>query len=168
MMRVQELLNPPSKGNAERGAGFTVDRIIEIHRFMVEEMQRILQEFSSLPAEVRHGMNAKGCETTAELLVSVAVEQQLGVHCEDVERAVARHAEDLQEQRAFVSCTEQLASLMQRLVGAVAARQSEKKDLGVEVPGRELQHGKSGKGHGAKDKMHLWERLKQGTPQPEE
>jgi len=122
MLSAQKLLHPASKGDPERAKGITMDKIIEIHQFMVSEMQKVLNEFKALPAEVRGTFTGKGCETTAELLVSVAVEQRLSVHCEDIEHAVILYEEQLASNPEFAKCTEQLANLMQHLIGSVQPR----------------------------------------------
>jgi len=85
-------------------------------------MQKVLQEFLELPQETRRSFTGKGCETTAELLVSIAVEQQLAVRCEDVEQAVIRYEEALQNHPEFSRYTEQLANMMQHLIGAAQPR----------------------------------------------
>merc|ERR1719188_2278565 len=122
MLSAQKLLHPAGKGDPERARGITMDRIIEIHQFMVTEMQKVLSEFLALPQETRSSFTGKGCETTAELLVSVAVEQQLSVRCEDVEQAVILYEEALQQNADFTRCTEQLANMMQHLIGAAQTR----------------------------------------------
>lgn len=99
-----------------------MDRIVDIHQFMVTEMQKVLQEFLQLPQDIRCSFTPKGCETTAELLVSIAVEQQLSVRCEDVEQAVIKYEEALQGHPEFTRCTEQLANMMQHLIGAAQPR----------------------------------------------
>merc|ERR1719229_709089 len=99
-----------------------MDKIVEIHKFMVGEMQKVLQEFLQLPFDVRRSFTSKSCETTAELLVSIAVEQQLSVHCEDVEQAVIRYEQMLQGNAEFARCTEQLANMMQHLTSAAQPR----------------------------------------------
>merc|ERR1712226_1470294 len=85
---------------------------------MVGEMQKILNEFRALPSEQRRSYTGKACETTAELLVSIAVELAMSVRCEDVEQAVIMYEEQLQGHPEFTKCTEQLAIMMQHLIGA--------------------------------------------------
>jgi len=122
MHSAQRLLHPCGKGDPQRAAGINMDKIIEIHRFMVGEMEKVLHEFLALPEESRRSFTGKGCETTAELLVSIAVEQQLSVRCEDVEQAVIRYEEELQGHPDFTRYTEQLANMMQHLIGAAQPR----------------------------------------------
>mmetsp|Transcript_123610 Transcript_123610/g.357523 ORF Transcript_123610/g.357523 Transcript_123610/m.357523 type:complete len:550 (-) Transcript_123610:273-1922(-) len=122
MAAAQKLLHPSGKGDPVRAASITMDRIIEIHKFMVNEMQKVLQEFLDFPQDVRRSFTGKGCETTAELLVSVAVEEKLGVHCEDVEQAVVRYEEALQGHPEFMRYTDQLSNMMQHLLGAAQPR----------------------------------------------
>jgi len=122
MTCAQKLLHPVGKGDPERAKGITVGKIVEIHRFMVTEMQKTLDEFLRLDRETRRGFSGKECETTAELLVSLAVEQHLSVRCEDVEQAVIRFEEQLQGHADFTRCTEQLATMMQHLIGAAQPR----------------------------------------------
>uniref|UniRef100_A0A7S1M369 Uncharacterized protein n=1 Tax=Alexandrium catenella TaxID=2925 RepID=A0A7S1M369_ALECA len=122
MACAQRLLHPVGKADPERAKGITMERVVDIHQFMVLEMQKVLQEFLQLPQEARRSFSAKGVETTAELLVSIAVEQQLSVRCEDVEQAVIRYEELLQGHPEFARCTEQLANMMQHLIGAAQPR----------------------------------------------
>ncbi|CAE7404322.1 unnamed protein product [Symbiodinium sp. KB8] len=86
--KAQLLLHPEPKGDVAKARSIGIEKIVEIHQFMVVEMQKVLTEFLALEQETRRSFSNKACETTAELLVSVAVEQQLGVHCEDVEQAI--------------------------------------------------------------------------------
>ncbi|CAE7547799.1 unnamed protein product [Symbiodinium pilosum] len=111
--------------------GITVEKIVEIHQFMVMEMQKVLTEFLALDQETRRTFSNKACETTAELLVSVAVEQTLGVHCEDVEQAVIQHEEILANNPEFARCTDQLANMMQHLTGAAQPRANKEDFLEV-------------------------------------
>jgi len=122
MTAAQRLLHPMGKGDPERAQSINMSKIIQIHELMVTEMQKVLEEFLQLPQEVRRSFTGKGCETTAELLVSVAVEQQLSVRCEDVEQAVILYEEALQQNADFTRCTEQLANMMQHLIGAAQTR----------------------------------------------
>eukprot|EP00928_Gymnodinium_smaydae_P008545 TRINITY_DN13106_c0_g1_i1.p1 TRINITY_DN13106_c0_g1~~TRINITY_DN13106_c0_g1_i1.p1 ORF type:complete len:537 (-),score=187.46 TRINITY_DN13106_c0_g1_i1:512-2122(-) len=122
MAAAQKLLHPVGKGDPDRAKSITMDHIIEIHQFMVQEMQKVLQEFLQLTQEVRRSFTGKGCETTAELLVSIAVEQQMSVRCEDVEQAVIMYEEELQNDPEFTRCTEQLANMMQHMIGAAQPR----------------------------------------------
>eukprot|EP00930_Biecheleria_cincta_P057940 TRINITY_DN4379_c0_g1_i3.p1 TRINITY_DN4379_c0_g1~~TRINITY_DN4379_c0_g1_i3.p1 ORF type:complete len:523 (-),score=135.94 TRINITY_DN4379_c0_g1_i3:71-1546(-) len=122
MLKARELVHPVGKGDPERAKSITIDKIVEIHQFMVAEMQKVLTEFLSLDQETRSGFTSKACETTAELLVSIAVEQHLSVHCEDVEQAVIRYEQMLQGNAEFARCTEQLANMMQHLTSAAQPR----------------------------------------------
>lgn len=122
MTAAQRLLHPMGKGDPERAQSINMSKIIQIHELMVTEMQKVLEEFLQMPTEVRRSFTGKGCETTAELLVSVAVEQQLSVRCEDVEQAVILYEEALQQNADFTRCTEQLANMMQHLIGAAQTR----------------------------------------------
>ncbi|CAE7242008.1 unnamed protein product [Symbiodinium natans] len=120
--KAQLLLHPEPKGDLAKARSISIEKIVEIHQFMVVEMQKVLTEFLALDQETRRSFSNKACETTAELLVSVAVEQQLGVHCEDVEQAVMQHEEVLANHPEFARCTEQLANMMQHLTGAAQPR----------------------------------------------
>mmetsp|Transcript_6234 Transcript_6234/g.14912 ORF Transcript_6234/g.14912 Transcript_6234/m.14912 type:complete len:504 (-) Transcript_6234:44-1555(-) len=122
MESAQLLLHPTGKGDPERAKELKVVKIIEIHQFMVTEMQKVIQEFRQIPSDVRRTFTGKGCETTAELLVSMAVEQRLAVRCEDVEQAVILHENELQANADFARCTDQLAELMHQLIGSVQLR----------------------------------------------
>lgn len=140
--KAQLLLHPEPKGDVARARGISVEKIIEIHQFMVARMQKVLTEFLMLDQDTRRSFSHKACETTAELLVSIAVEQ-LGVHCEDVEQAVIWHEEVLGNHPEFARCTEQLASMMQHLTGSAQPR-AEKADF-LEVLRHMAEHSQKAK-----------------------
>jgi hypothetical protein len=129
MAQASKLLHPSGKGDPAQAKGINIDRIVEIHQFMVKEMDKVLQEFKTLKQDSRHTFSTKACETTAELLVSVAVEQQLSVRCEDVEQAVMMYDEALQQHPEFTRCTEMLAHMMQLLIGCTQPRSLTRADF---------------------------------------
>merc|ERR1712110_92262 len=79
------------------------------------EMRIVLDGFWKLTAKQRNKLTKKERESTAELLVSMAVEHHFGLHCEDVEQAVIMHEEALQTNADYLSCTEKLSVMMQEL-----------------------------------------------------
>ncbi|CAJ1368334.1 unnamed protein product [Effrenium voratum] len=141
-VKAQLLLHPEPKGDTVRARSISVEKIIEIHQFMVVRMQKVLTEFLTLDQETRRSFSNKACETTAELLVSIAVEQQ-GVHCEDVEQAVLWHENVLANHPEFARCTEQLANMMQHLTGSAQPR-AEKADF-LEVLRNMANHAQASK-----------------------
>lgn len=144
MAAAQKLLHPMGKVDPEKAKGITMEKVVDIHQFMVLEMQKVLQEFLQLPRETRQSLSAKAVETTAELMVSIAVEQQLSVHCEDVEQAVIKYEELLQGHPEFARCTEQLANMMQHLIGAAQPRVEKEDFLRVlRVMGESLKEAKA-------------------------
>mmetsp|Transcript_38104 Transcript_38104/g.89264 ORF Transcript_38104/g.89264 Transcript_38104/m.89264 type:complete len:496 (+) Transcript_38104:119-1606(+) len=122
MQNAQLLLHPAGKGDPARARELSLEKIIEIHQFMVMEMQKVINEFREVDREVRRTFTGKGCETTAELLVSMAVEQRMSVRCEDVEQAVILYEEQLQANPDFARATDQLADMMHQLIGSVQLR----------------------------------------------
>ncbi|CAJ1440259.1 unnamed protein product [Effrenium voratum] len=140
-VKAQLLLHPEPKGDTVRARSISVEKIIEIHQFMVVRMQKVLTEFLTLDQETRRSFSNKACETTAELLVSIAVEQQ-GVHCEDVEQA-GLHENVLANHPEFARCTEQLANMMQHLTGSAQPR-AEKADF-LEVLRNMANHAQASK-----------------------
>lgn len=158
MTATQSLLHPVGKtSDPEKVKEISVSKIVEIHQFMVQEMNKVLVDFLQLPTEVRRTFSAKACETTAELLVSIAVEQTLGVRCDDVEQAVLQYEQQLHEVMDFARCTEQLAQMMQHLTGAAQPRVDKEEFLVI------LKHLASSnqKGKAFAKKVHEDYRLKQ-------
>mmetsp|Transcript_88392 Transcript_88392/g.139671 ORF Transcript_88392/g.139671 Transcript_88392/m.139671 type:complete len:369 (+) Transcript_88392:3-1109(+) len=131
MEHYRSLLHPVGKSDPEKARTIRIDKIIEIHQFMCQEMQKVVTEFRQLPEETRHSITGKTCENTAELLVSISVEQQLAVHCDEVEQAVIFYEEALGANPDFAQCTEQLAQMMQFLVGASHPRRTKSEFLAV-------------------------------------
>lgn len=112
----QDVLQPSGRGYPERAKSITIDKVVEVHKCMLRELTRVANEFKELPAEQRYAIKCKGCELTSELLVSIAVEEEFDVRCEDVEMASALHAEELQGNLDFAKCSEQLTEMMQELM----------------------------------------------------
>lgn len=117
MMAAGQLLSP-MRGDTVAAEKISRATIVEIHLLMEARMKSVLAEFEQLPPGIQRGMPRKLRENTAELLVSVAVEHGFGIHCEDIEMAVVLQEEQLKEDAEFTRCTEQLAVMVQSLVGA--------------------------------------------------
>jgi len=80
--------SPQEKGDVRQPKKLNVKIVLDIHRYMTEQLRNIVKEFTKLPQASRHSFTAKGCETTAELLVSIAVEKKFNVVSRDVENAL--------------------------------------------------------------------------------
>eukprot|EP00931_Biecheleriopsis_adriatica_P050519 TRINITY_DN29256_c0_g2_i1.p1 TRINITY_DN29256_c0_g2~~TRINITY_DN29256_c0_g2_i1.p1 ORF type:complete len:520 (-),score=147.46 TRINITY_DN29256_c0_g2_i1:16-1575(-) len=117
MMAARKALHPEGKGDAVRASQITFDKIIEIHQVMVKEMQKVLDQIEKLGDDTRSFICGKALENTAELLVSLGVEQQLAVQSEDVEQAVMMYEIRLREDPEFNRCSEELARMMGLLHG---------------------------------------------------
>lgn len=143
MVSARRLLHPIDKGDHKRAQDLTMEKIIEIHELMVEEMQTIVNEFLELPEDARRSFTEKSAETTAELLVSIAVERKMGIHSEDVELAILRDEEILQSNEQFMRCTDELSQLM---IGLTAAIRPSAED-GTESQQRVVQAPESEKAH---------------------
>lgn len=127
----EHMLRPAGKGDRDKVESITKEKIIEIHKFMEKEMHQVLNQFKQLPQEQRRNFSGKACETTAELMVSIAVERQFAIHCEDVEQAVLLHEKALQENAEFTQCTEHLAGMMAHLIGAANPRVSKEQFINI-------------------------------------
>jgi len=114
----QQLLQPLGTGDPERARAIAMGTIVEIHQCMALEMKKILDGFLELSERKRSTFSKKERETTAELLVSIAVENRFAIPCEDVEQAVIMHEEELHANADYAQCTEQLSIMMQELTGA--------------------------------------------------
>eukprot|EP00930_Biecheleria_cincta_P057753 TRINITY_DN43633_c0_g1_i1.p1 TRINITY_DN43633_c0_g1~~TRINITY_DN43633_c0_g1_i1.p1 ORF type:complete len:528 (-),score=100.55 TRINITY_DN43633_c0_g1_i1:20-1420(-) len=108
-------MRPPPRGNIERARQITGEQIVEIHQLMVTEMRKILDELRHLPSQLKTSMTRKSIEVTAELLVSMAVEREMGIRSEDVEQALMNHESFLCTNADFLKCSEDLAVMMQEL-----------------------------------------------------
>eukprot|EP00442_Polarella_glacialis_P008591 CAMPEP_0115107338 /NCGR_PEP_ID=MMETSP0227-20121206/37253_1 /TAXON_ID=89957 /ORGANISM="Polarella glacialis, Strain CCMP 1383" /LENGTH=112 /DNA_ID=CAMNT_0002505231 /DNA_START=198 /DNA_END=536 /DNA_ORIENTATION=- len=93
-------------------------KIIEIHAYMVIQMQQVLNEYRKVADQLRNAISRKSVESAAELLVSMAVEKQFGICSEDIEQATIMNEEQLQYNSDFLACTEQLSQLMHELNGS--------------------------------------------------
>jgi len=115
MAEARELFEPTDRGDPERLKIITPATIVKVHQCMAKELERVLEEFKSLPAEHRYNVG-KACETTMELLCSIAVERQMDIRCEDTEQAVLMHELELQQDPEFTRCSERISALMQEMI----------------------------------------------------
>ncbi|CAE8666135.1 unnamed protein product, partial [Polarella glacialis] len=86
MLRVRQALLSPGKGGTTCARGIPMGKIIEIHAYMVIQMQQVLNEYRKVADQLRNAISRKSVESAAELLVSMAVEKQFGICSEDIEQ----------------------------------------------------------------------------------
>lgn len=126
MMLAEKVLpkmhNPPAGDGSMSRKDLSLDDVIAVHDTMVTTLSHVLQEFQSLTKSVRHTFSPKQCETTAELLVSIAVERKYGFVSDDVERALAMYEQQLSQRPEFAQASNILTGIMAQLAGSAKPR----------------------------------------------
>lgn len=115
MNAVQSMFAPAGKADADKASKIDKATLLDVHTFMVKQMESIVEEFNQLPAESVSSMPKKQRENAAELLVSVAVESSFKIRNEDIEEAMMLWGEQLQDDATMIDVQTKLASLMERL-----------------------------------------------------
>lgn len=114
----QQLVHVPDRGDSARAGLIKIKTIVEIHKCMMEVMREVLGDFQKLPEDQQLAFSRKEREASAELIVTLAVESQFDVLCEDVELAVIQQEEKLQGSPEFLQCNEEISGMMRALAGS--------------------------------------------------
>lgn len=120
--KVLPQMHAPPQGEAMSRKDLSLHDVLAVHEMMIQTLSSVLEEFRNLPRDKRHSFSPKMCETTAELLVSIAVEKKFGCVSDDVERALIEYEQELQQRTEFAQASHVLTGIMQQLVGCGAPR----------------------------------------------
>ncbi|CAK9068852.1 unnamed protein product [Durusdinium trenchii] len=115
ILRAQQMMHPPGRGDRQRARQMTIEQIVQTHEAMGAVLRRMLEELRALdPAQLMR-LELQLLEATAELLSYLEV-SALQIHPEDVEEAISMNEYQLQNNPDFMKSSEDLANLMQELL----------------------------------------------------
>mmetsp|Transcript_96685 Transcript_96685/g.134168 ORF Transcript_96685/g.134168 Transcript_96685/m.134168 type:complete len:249 (+) Transcript_96685:87-833(+) len=97
----------------------SADKVIEVHKYMLEEVEKLVQQFKSLKSQATY--DSKTVTLTAQAMVGAKVEEKFDLTSEDIERAVVRYHEELATNKEFASVNMQMQKAMSYLMGAEKA-----------------------------------------------
>jgi len=105
----------PSSGASERVRSITVPVIIDVHTFMLEQLEQLNSDFQALPNQASFDM--KTVTITAQAIVGSKIEQKFGISSEDIESAVLTYHTTLATHQEFASINIKIQHTMTKLMG---------------------------------------------------
>lgn len=92
-----------------------VDRIIEVHVFMLEELEKNVNYFATIKNKASY--DNKTVTIAAQAMVGAMVEHKFKITSEDIERAVMQHHNNLAKNMEFASINIKMQQTMGKLMG---------------------------------------------------
>ncbi|KAF4684751.1 hypothetical protein FOZ60_007352 [Perkinsus olseni] len=112
------------EGGAQPTKQLSVKQIISIHEFMLQQLDRIVTEFSAMPESVRVNFDMKTVTIAAQAIVGSAVENKFSVSSDDIESAVMLNHAQLSVSQQFaninIKMQETMTKLMDQAMGSTS------------------------------------------------
>merc|ERR1719476_684976 len=105
----------PGSKTSDKVQSITVKKIIDVHKFMLEELEKLVKNFQTLPNKESYDM--KTVTIAAQACVGSKVEGRFGITSEDIEAAVLVHHTTLATDQEFASVNIQIQHTTGRLMG---------------------------------------------------
>merc|ERR1711920_665352 len=114
---IAKIMGAPMPGSTtpDRVQSITVKKIIDVHKFMLEELEKLVQNFQALPNKEQYDM--KTVTIAAQACVGSKVEATFGITSEDIENAVLFHHTMLATDQEFASINMQIQHTTGRPMG---------------------------------------------------
>jgi len=109
----------PSSCQSEKVQSITVKTIMEVHKFMSEELDRLVKDFQALPN--KDGYDAKLLAVVAQALVGSKIEAKFKLTSEDIESAVMVYHAMLATDQDFAAINIKIQQTMGKLMGQDSA-----------------------------------------------
>lgn len=106
----------PSSVTSEKIQAITVQKIIEVHTFMLKELEKLVDEFSSKPNKDSYDL--KTVTIAAQAIVGSKVEEQFKITSEDIESAVLMYHTMLATDQDFANINIKIQQTMGKLMGS--------------------------------------------------
>lgn len=105
----------PSGSASEKVQAITVRRIIDVHKFLLQELNAIMDDFQSLPDQDSYDL--KTVTIAAQAIAGSKIEAKFGITSEDVESAVLMYHTMLATDQEFAAINIKIQHTMGKLVG---------------------------------------------------
>lgn len=104
-----------SSCESEKVKAITVQKIIDVHNFMLEELDRLNNAFQELPKKASYDM--KAVTIAAQAIVGSKIEHKFGITSEDIESAVLNFHTTLATDQEFHAINIKIQYTMSKLMG---------------------------------------------------
>jgi len=105
----------PNSLHSEKVQSITVEKIIDVHEFMLAQLKKLNEDFQALPNKSSY--DQKTVTITAQAIVGSTIEQKFGLTSEDIESAVHQHHTELLRHQQFASININIQHTMTKLIG---------------------------------------------------
>jgi len=114
---IARIMGAPTPGSttSEKVKSISLNNIIEVHKFMLKELDKLVQNFQTMPNKESYDM--KTVTIAAQACVGSKVEGTFGITSEDIETAVLVHHTTLATDQEFASINIQIQQTMGKLMG---------------------------------------------------
>ncbi|CAJ1392315.1 unnamed protein product [Effrenium voratum] len=138
MEGIHQIMGLQKPHSSEKAESVTPDKIVEVHKYMLEEVQVLVKDFretktQAADSQTRTGdgiqlsvhsnksnYDSKTVTLTAQAMVGAKVEDKYGLSSEDIEHAVVLHHEALANNKDFAHVNMQMQKAMSFLMGGGA------------------------------------------------
>jgi len=100
---------------SEKVQGITVQKILDVHRFMLTELEKLAAKFQEMPDKSKY--EVKTVTIAAQAIVGAKVEEEYGITSEDIESAVLLYHMWLSTNKEFADINVQIQHTMGMLMG---------------------------------------------------
>merc|ERR1719265_3054558 len=90
----------PSNATSEKVKAITVKKVIDVHNFMLDELQKLEKYMESVPNKA--SWDTKTVTISAQAFVGSKVQQKFAISSEEIEQAVLLHHAGLSNDQAFL------------------------------------------------------------------
>lgn len=105
----------PARCASEKVQAITVKKIVELHGFMLEELDSLVQDFGKMQDKESYDM--KAITIAAQATVNAKIESKYGITSEDVESAVLMYHTMLATDQEFAAINIKIQHTMGKLMG---------------------------------------------------
>merc|ERR1712217_570318 len=95
--------------------GISVKKVVEVHKFMLKEFEKILDLFMTLPN--KESYDTKITIIVAQAIMGMNVEQKFGLTSDEIESAVLMYHTMLATDQEFANVNIQIQHAMGKLMG---------------------------------------------------
>jgi len=101
---------------SEKVQAITVKQIIEVHTFMLKELEDIVTKYQGM--QKRCELDMKTVTVVAQAIVGAKMEEKFGISSEDIESAVLMHHTTLAKDQEFATINEKIQHQMSKLMAS--------------------------------------------------
>lgn len=115
---IAKIMGAPSAGATtnEKVKSISVKQILDVHSFMLEELENVVKYFQNLPNKDTYDM--KTVTIAAQAIVGSNIEKKFGITSEDIESAVLMYHTTLATDQEFAGLNIKIQHTMGKLMGS--------------------------------------------------